>query len=205
MRDRIKSYKLSPQLQAEIGYARQGVNTKNSIKIDWSRLPIKSVLIGLLAVAIILSGYAGAKKIYQKVAYRRQQEAMKVQEEVAKRIEATRQEVANKNLSSQEYLVLSQNYLQSGDGDRAQIAAELSTQKDPNWRDAFVNLGRVYMSVNQFDKAKGAFKNAITIDPIYGNSHYLLYLACQESRDTDGAKQELTKAKKFGFDLEIGG
>jgi cytochrome c-type biogenesis protein CcmH/NrfG len=205
MRDHIKSYKLSPQLQAEIVYARQAVSAKNSIKINWSRFPVKSVLIGLLAVVIILSGYAGTKKVYQKVAYHRQQEAIKVQEEVAKRIEAIRQEVANKNLSSQDYLVLSQKYLQSGDGDRAQIAAELSTQKDPNWRDAFVNLGRVYMSVNQFDKAKDAFRNAIAIDPIYGNSHYLLYLAYQESRDTDGAKQELTKAKKFGFDLEIGG
>lgn len=205
MRDRIKSYKLSPQLQAEIGYARQGASTKDSIKIDWSKFPVKSVLVSILAVVVILGGYAGVKRVYQKIAHNRQQEAIRVQQEIAQRVEAARQEVVDKNLSSQDYFVLSQNYLQSGDGDRAQIAAELSAQKDPVWRDAFVNLGRVYMSVNQFDKAKEAFKSAIAIDPIYGNSHYLLYLACQESRDTDGAKQELTKAKKFGFDLEIGG
>jgi cytochrome c-type biogenesis protein CcmH/NrfG len=205
MGDRIKSYKLSPQLQAEIGYAHKAVPTKASIKIEWSRIPVKSILVSILAVMVILGGYAGIKKVYQKVAYNRQQETVKAQQELEQRLAAARQEVVDKNLSSQEYLILSQNYLQEGDGDRAQIAAELSTQKDPAWRDAFVNLGRVYMSVNRFDQAKEAFKSAIAIDPIYGNSHYLLYLACQESRDNESAKQELARAKKFGFDLEIGG
>ncbi len=205
MSNRIKSYKLSPQLQAEIGYARKTVPAKATIKINWSQIPVKSILVSLLAVAVVLTGYVGIKKTYQKIAYNRQQEAAKMQQELAQKFESTRREVTDKNLSSQDYLVLSQNYLQEGDGDRAQIAAELSAQKDPAWRDTFVNLGRVYMSLNKFDQAKEAFKSAIAIDPIYGNSHYLLYLACQESRDTDGAKQELAKAKKFGFDLEIGG
>lgn len=205
MSNRIKSYKLSPQLQAEIGYARKSVPAKASVKVDWSKIPVKSILVGFFAIAVVLGGYAGVKKAYQKVAYNRQQEAIKSHQELEQKLAKTRQEVSDKNLASQDYLILSQNYLQEGDGDRAQIAAELSAQKDPDWRDAFVNLGRIYMSVNQFDKAKEAFKSAIAIDPIYGNSHYLLYLACQESRDTEGAKQELAKAKKFGFDLEIGG
>lgn len=205
MSNRIKSYKLSPQLQAEIGYARKSVPAKASVKVDWSKIPVKSILVGFFAIAVVLGGYAGVKKAYQKVAYNRQQEAIKSHQELEQKLAKTRQEVSDKNLASQDYLILSQNYLQEGDGDRAQIAAELSAQKDPDWRDAFVNLGRIYMSVNQFDKAKEAFKSAIAIDPIYGNSHYLFYLACQESRDTEGAKQELAKAKKFGFDLEIGG
>ncbi len=205
MSERIKSYKLSPQLRAEIGYGQKNTATKINFQINWSKIPVKSIAVGTLTICLALGAYVGIKKCYQSLAYKKQQKAIVVQQENENRLANVKQEIAAKELSATDYVKLSQNCLQDGDTEKAQIAAELAIEKDGNWRDGYINLGQIYLSTNKFDLARETLQKAIAIDPIYGNAQYLLYLTCQELKDQNGAKEALAKAKKFGFNLEVGG
>jgi len=205
MSNQIKSYKLSPQLKAEIGCSQKNSSPKPSFKIEWSKIPFKAIAISAVAIALCLGGYIGIKKTYERIAYNRNQKALQAQKDYEARLATIKDEVAKKNLSGPDYVLLSQNYLEQGDGERAEAAAELGANSDKAWRDGYVNLARIYMSINKFNEAKGAIASAVAIDPICGNCHYLAYLANQELNNSDEAKIELAKAKKFGFDMEIGG
>jgi len=205
--DRIKSYKLSPQLRAEIGSAR---HDKPKIKIDFSaiwrvRLPWKTILAGIAVFAIIIGCYTGAKKGYEVMAEKSRQAQIARQKEYDNHLAQIRSEVAAKATDAYSFATLSQEYLKGGDAERAQAAAELAVEKDGKWRDGYVNLGQIYLSVNQFEKAKTSFEKALEFDPTNGEIHYFLSLTYQELRDNEAAKREFAKAKEFGFNSEIGG
>lgn len=114
-------------------------------------------------------------------------------------------EVSLKGTDSDSFVALSEQYLKEKDVERAEQAATLAVEKNPAWRDAYINQGHVFLVINKFDQAKTAFEQAITIDPLCGQAHYLLSLADQELKDNDGAKIEFAKAQQFGFETEIGG
>lgn len=207
MSGKIKSYKLSPQLKAELNVSQKRTRPNVSwfevfpkIKIPW-----RAVLFTFVIFALVCGAYWGVKKTYEHVAW--QQEQAKVAREQAnqQRVVDMKKEVASKELDAYSFAELSQRYLKDGDGERAEAAAEMATIKDTSWRDGFLNLGQVYLSVNKFEQAKTAIEKAIKLDPLYGQAHYFLSLTLQELKQNDTAKEEFAKAKQFGFDTEIGG
>lgn len=205
MANNIKSYKLSPQLRAELNFARK----KSSPSIDFSqvkiKLPWKGIFMTAFAFAIIFTCYAGVKKGYEFIAHKNEQKKIAQQALYQQRQESLRQEVMNQDLDAYGFVELSKNYLDSRETEKALVAASLAVEKDPEWRDGFVNKALVAMSVNQFETAKQALDQAIMIDPLYGDAHYLQYLALEELKENDQARTELAKAKTFGMTNEVGG
>ncbi len=211
MGDRIKSYKLSPQLRAELNFqVRSGrsnfnnripfTNPLKNVKIPWKTV---SITIGIFL--IIVAGYIGVKKTYEYTAKKAETARIARLEEYNKHVEEVKTGVAKEATDALSFVTLSQKYLKSGDAERAEAAAVLAPVKDPKWRDGYINLGQVYLSINKFDLAKQSLDKALAIDPFSGQAHYLLSLAYQELNDSNGAKAEFAKAKAFGFETELGG
>lgn len=202
---KIKSYKLSPQLRAEIGYTRRQQKPSVNINFDFSKVPFKSIAILIVVFLAFLGCYAGIKKTYEHIAWKAEQERIAQEKEYQDRLISIKSEVSSSITDAVVAVSKSQEYIKSGDGERAEVAAEIAVEKDPQWRDGYLNLGQIYMSLNKFDKAETTLKTALSKDPICGRTHYLLSLVYQERGNTDGAKLELAKAKNLGFETEIGG
>ncbi|MDH4358796.1 MAG: tetratricopeptide repeat protein [Candidatus Berkelbacteria bacterium] len=210
MSDKIKSYKLSPQLKAEIGQARRRIEREFPISIDFSffkriKLPWKTIGGIALAFVIIIAAYVGIKKTYEVVVEKQRQNQLAREEEYRQRLESIKTEVASKGTDAYSYVLLSQEYLKQGDGDRAIAAAEIAVERDSKWRDGYVNLGQIYLSTDRFGEARISFEKALAIDPTCGRCHYLQSLVYAELKNPEAAKQEFAKAKQFGFESEIGG
>ena len=211
MNDKIKSYKLSPQLRAELNFQVRSGKNNFSNRIPLSnplknvKIPWKSVSITVGIFLLIVAGYIGVKKTYEYTARKAETARVARLEEYNKHVEEIKTGVAKEASDAFSFLKLSQKYLKEGDGERAEAAAVLASNKDTKWRDGYINLGQVYLAVNKFDLAKQSLTQALTIDPLSGQAHYLISLAYQELNDANSAKLEFAKAKQFGFETEIGG
>ena len=205
MSDPIKSYKLSPHLKAELGLSRKQKFSLPSFSIKLPKLPWKSLLVTAGVFLFVTGAYLGVKKTFEYVGRKTEAEKIAQEQEYKNHLASIRQEVVSKPLDAVGFVTLSQEYLKNGDAERAQAAAEIAPEKDPAWRDAYLNLGQVYLALNQFEKARVALETSLEKDPLCGQAHYLLSLAYQELNKDDLAKQEFAKAKKFGFETEIGG
>ena len=208
MDHKIKSYKLSPQLKAELNYSikKQGRPICfKAPKIDLSRVPWKKTLrisgVFLLIVAI----YFGIKTGYERAVRVAEQTQIAREQEYTKQLGELKSQMEKEGDSAFSFVQLSQKYLEERDGQKAEIAALIATEKEPKWRDAHVNLGHVYLSVNKFQEAETALLRAVELDPINPQTHYLLYLTYQELNNENTAKQEFAKAKEFGLESDIGG
>ncbi|MCX6809237.1 MAG: hypothetical protein NTZ65_00555 [Candidatus Berkelbacteria bacterium] len=217
MSDKIKSYKLSPQLKAELNFPRKrdsaGLNgssmfsQKSKFKFDFGKIKINWRAIGSIVgiFVLIIGGYISVKKIYDYSSAKNEQARVVQLQNYQQHVKDVSKEVATQATDAYSFATLSQKYIKEKDAERAEAAANLAVQKDPKWRDGFINQGQILLSVNKFDEAKTAFENALKIDPIYGQTHYLLSLTYQELNNNELAKAEFAKAKQFGFETEIGG
>jgi len=210
MSNKIKSYKLSPQLRSELNFSHKKNSTsfnfnRSSFSPNLENLPWKGILAVVGVFVAITLGYLGIKKGYEYTAKKNDERTAQQLAAYNNRIENIKQEVASSSANAFSLVTSSQGYLKNKDVERAEAAAELAVTKDPKWRDAFVNLGQVYLATNKFDKAKTAFSSALKIDPLSGQAHYLMSLAEQELKNTESAKAEFAKAKQFGFQTDIGG
>lgn len=212
MKDRISSYKLSPQLKAELGLRR---SSGKAIDISFefpklssfskAKIPWRAVGITIFVVAIIIGSYVGVKKTYEFAAQKTHEAQEAKIREYQNRLTNIRNEIVAEGTDAHSFVLLSQKYLKEGNGEKAVAAAEMASEKDPLWRDAYLNLGQVYLSINEFKKAELALKTALERDPTCGQAHYLMFLTLEELNNRDEAKQEFAKAKQFGFDTDIGG
>ncbi len=210
MAERLKSYKLSPQLKAELHLNGRRNASDFSLhdafeKVKMPKISWKAVALTVVIFGAVISSYIGIKHAYEIASIRTAQAKAAAQQEYENRLSSLQKEVASKGTDAFSFVELSQQYLKSSDGERAVIAAELSAQKDPVWSDGFVNLGQVYLSTNQFEKAKTALTEALKLNPLNGQGHYFLSLVYQELNDSASSKAEFAKAKTFGFDADIGG
>lgn len=209
MSDPIKSYKLSPQLRAELGtrrFQKPRFDFRFSIpKIGLSKIPWRATILTVVVFVGVSSIYFGVKKGYEYTAMKSEQARQEQLAQYQSHLAQVKTEVETKATDAVTAVALSQQYLKAGDGERAEAAAIIATGKDPVWRDTYINLGQVYLATNKFTEAKQALESALKIDPIYGETHYLLSLAYQELNKADLAKAEFAKAKKFGFEGELGG
>jgi len=206
----IKSYKLSPQLRAEINFQRRSsrlpkFNFPAIPSFKPKKIPWRNIRLIAGVFLIIIGSYLGIRKTYEFSVQKAQMTRQAQLEEYNKHLSELTQEVAQKTTTAQAAVVASQTYLKSGDAERAEAAARIATENDPKWRDAYTNLGQVYLAVNKFDQAKEALEGALKIDPLDGQTHYLLSLVYQELNDSNSAKTEFTKAQSFGFETDIGG
>lgn len=212
MKDRISSYKLSPQLKAELGVRR---SSGKAIDISFefpkfssfskTKLPWRTIAITGLVVIAIVGSYIGVKKTYELAAKRAQAAEEARAKQYQEKLANIRNEIASEGSDPYSFTVLSQKYVKEGNAEKAVAAAEMASEKDPLWRDAYLNLGQVYLSVNEFKKAELALKTALERDPTCGQAHYLMSLTLEELNNKENAKQEFAKAKKFGFESDIGG
>jgi len=217
MSDKIKSYKLSPQLKAELNFPQKkkwsGSNGQSMFSqspkmgFDFSKIKFNWRAFGsIVGIFILVIGiYVSAKKIYNYSNAKNEQARLTQVQAYQKHVADVSREVSTQATDSFSFAALSQKYLQEKDAERAEAAANLAVLKDPNWRDGLINQGQILLSVNKFQEAKTAFEKALKIDPIYGQTHYLLSLTYQELNNNDLAKAEFAKAKQFGFETEIGG
>jgi len=208
MDNKLKSYKLSPHLKAELHYTikKRGNNLSfKAPKVDFSNFPWKKTLRFTGVFLLIIGVYFGIKVGYEKAVYATEQKNIAREKEYQTQLASMKETIEKEATDAYSFVELSQKYIAERDGQKAEIAAIIATEKEPMWRDGFVNLGHVYLSVNKFDEAKTALVKAIEIDPLNPQTHYLLYLTYQELKDEQTAKQEFAKAKAFGFESEIGG
>lgn len=208
--DPIKSYKLSPQLRSELHFASR--RNRHAFEFEMppasdvlKKLPWKAIGLTVIVFAVIISAYLGIKKGYDYVVAKNEAENLAREQEYQNRLVSIKEEVSKYGSTAYDFVKLSQNYIKSGDAERAEASAQLAVEKDGNWRDGFINLGQIYLSVNKFDQAKSALESALKRDPVFGQTHYLLALTYQELNEDDKSKTEYAKAKEFGFQSEIGG
>ncbi len=210
----LKSYHLSAQLKAELNHKRHSSTNFSSFRyspldfltaIDLKKVPFKGIGVVLGVFALVVLSYMGVKSVYEYSAKANQVAEAAQQQTYAEHLAQIKTEIAGQATDATSLVTLSENYLKNKDVERAEAAANLAVEKDPAWRDAYINQGHVYLVANKFGEAKIAFEKALKIDPICGQAHYMLSLAYQELKDTGAAKQEFAKAKQFGFETEIGG
>jgi cytochrome c-type biogenesis protein CcmH/NrfG len=210
MADKISSYKLSPQIKAELHLNCKRGSSDFSLsdafeKIKLPKIRWNAVALTVFVFAVVITSYLGIKHAYELALTKTQAARAAQEQDYQNRLTALRNEVIAKGTDAYSFVELSQSYLKSGDGDRALAAAEIATQKDSSWRDGFINLGQIYLSVNQFDSAKTALETALKIDPLSGQAHYYMSMVDQELNNSDASKAELAKAKEFGYNTNIGG
>lgn len=210
MAEKIKSYKLSPQLKAELHFNSRRTTSEFSLhdafeKVKMPKVSWKAIALTVVLFAVIISSYMGIKRAYEVASVKSAQTKAAAEEDYQNRLSSIRNEVAAKGTDAFSFVELSQQYLKSSDGERSVAAAEIATEKDAIWSDGFVNLGQVYLATNQFDRAKTALEQALKLNPLNGQAHYFLSLAYQELNDSAASKAEFAKAKTFGFDADIGG
>ncbi|OQA53474.1 MAG: Tetratricopeptide repeat protein [candidate division WS2 bacterium ADurb.Bin280] len=214
MKERISSYKLSAQLKAEIGVSRW---KNRSLDIPFSlpsfsklgttkeKIPYKKISVALGVFALIISAYIGVMKTYEFAKLK----SAKAQEQKLQAyndyVDNLRSEIEKEATDAYSFQALSQKYIKEGNGEKALAAAQMAVQKDPIWRDGFLNLGHVYMTLNQFEKAKDALQSALERDPTCGQAHYFMYLVLDELNEKTLAKEEYAKANIFGFETQYGG
>jgi len=204
--EKIKSYKLSAGLKAELNLRHKSSrNYLKALKFDFHKIPFKGIGIFVGVFAVVIFSYVGIKSLYEVQSKKNEvakQAKIQTYEQHLAQIKA---EIQNKGADAEGYVALSEEYLKAKDVERAEVAAALATEKNPAWRDAYINQGHVFLVANKFEKAKGAFEKALTIDPLCGQAHYLLSLTYQELKNNNAAKSEFAKAKQFGFETEVGG
>ena len=204
---KIKSYKLSPQLRAELGRARRKTRgaafTLPSIRLP--KIPWKPTIGVVLVCAVVVGGWAGVKRVYETRVAMAEIARQERLEQYQNHLQEIRSQVAAEGTDAYSFAKLSQKYLKEGDGERAEAAAQMAVEKDENWRDGHLNLGQVYLALEKFEDARGALEGALEIDPLCGHAHYMLSLVHQELNQSDEAKEAFAKAKAFGFETEIGG
>lgn len=208
MDQKLKSYKLSPQLKAELNYSvkKRGSSLKfKTPSVDFSKVPWKKTLRISGVFLLIIAIYFGIKTGYERAVYAAEQQQIAREQEYTKQLTELKSQMEQEGDSAFSFVQLSQKYLDEHDGQKAEIAALVATEKEPKWRDAYVNLGHIYLSVNKFEEAKITLLRAVELDPINPQTHYLLYLTYQELKDESTAKQEFAKAKQFGLESDIGG
>ena len=209
MSEKIKSYKLSPQLRAELGarrFQRPRFGFRFSMpEFKYFKISWRTTILTTCVFVGIISIYLGIKKGYEYTAIKSEQARQVQLAQYQSHLAQIKVEVEAKAVDAVSAVALSQQYLKSGDSERAEAAAIIATSKDPAWRDGYVNLGQVYLATSKFNEAKQALEAALKIDPLSGQTHYLLSLTYQELNKADLAKAEFAKAKKFGFETDIGG
>ena len=202
----IKSYRLSAQLKAELNFRqKRSGNFLKKIHLDWSKIPFKTMGIFVGVFVMVIGSYVGIKSLYEIQTKKNEIARQAKIQTYEQRLAQIKAEVALKGTDAESFAAISAQYLKDKDVERAEEAATIAVEKDPKWRDAYINQGHIFLVGNKFDKAKIAFEKAIEIDPLCGQAHYLLSLAQQELKDNDAAKIEFAKAKQFGFETEIGG
>ena len=202
----IKSYRLSAQLKAELNFKQKSPSSYlKNIRIDFRKIPFKGIAIFIGVFAVVISGYMGVKTLYEKQSAKNEQIRQAKLQSYQDHLAEIKAEVLNKNVDSDGYVALTQDYLKQKDIERAEQAAVLAVEKNPIWRDAYINQGHVMLVANKFELAKASFEKALEIDPLCGQAHYLLSLTYQELKDNTSAKASFAKAKQFGFETEIGG
>lgn len=211
MSDSLKSYKLSPQLKAEINFQRRLAHRRPKIdlsvfeSIKFVKLPWRSIAVTAGVFLIIISAYIGIREGYKYTEHKSELARQKQLEAYNAHLAQITTEVEALSPTALAAVQSSQNYIKFDDAERAEAAAKIAVSKDPKWRDGFVNLGQIYLSLNKFDLAKETLEQALTIDPLDGQTHYLLSLVYQEMNDSNSAKQEFAEAQNFGFQADIGG
>jgi tetratricopeptide (TPR) repeat protein len=205
---KISSYKLSAGLKAELNIRHR--KTSNPLRnlhfsFDIKKIPFKGIGIFTGVFILITCSYLGVKSLYEIQSSKMNKAREAKLETYEQHLAVLKAEVASKGLDSEGYVDLTREYLGKKDVERAEEAALLAVEKNPLWRDAYINQGHVLLVANKFDKAKTAFEKALDIDPLCGQAHYFLSLTLQELKDNNAAKSEFAKAKQFGFETEIGG
>jgi len=203
--EKIRSYKLSPQLKASLGTRPRGSFKFHLPQLKLPKLPAKGTIITAVLLVALVGAYFGAKKTYDYLNFKTEQVRVEREREYSQHLAQIEGELKGQAQDAYGYVELSQKYLKSADGERAEAAARQAVKKDPLWADGYANLGQIYLSLNKFDQAKETLESALAKDPLNGQTHYLLSLTYQELKNSEGAKTEFAKAKQFGFETEIGG
>ncbi|MFH1910378.1 MAG: tetratricopeptide repeat protein [bacterium] len=207
----IKSYRLSAQLKAELNQNRKSrtpfpaINFSFLENLNFKKIPFRGIALFMGVFTLIVLSYTGIKSLYEYSLQKNEKLKQAQVQEYQDHLDQIKGEVGKLADSATSYVTLSQKFLKEKDIEKAEAAAKLATEKDPAWRDGFINEGHVMLSANKFEEAKQAFEKALAIDPICGQAHYLLSLTYQELKNNDLAKVEFAKAKQFGFETEIGG
>ena len=70
----------------------------------------------------------------------------------------------------------------------------------PNDADAYINRGRAYHQLSQYDKAIADYTEAIRIDPDYADAYYNRGRAHRELGNLVKAKADFARAKELGYE-----
>ena len=203
----LKPYKLSAQLKAELHHKRSSSTpfVRSNFSFNFKKIPFKGIGLVLGVFSFIIISYLGAKSVYEYSATKNQVAKQTQIENYEKHLERINNEVATLATDAKGFVTLSQDFLKSKEIEKAEAAAKFSIEKDPLWRDAYMNQGHVMLVANKFEQAKTSFEKALEIDPLCGQAHYFLSLSYQELKNNEAAKKAFAKAKQFGFETEIGG
>lgn len=173
-----------------------------SLEIPWRFIGIIVIcVIGLSAL-----GLGGYKLKNWAVARRNAKEAVALAQ--AEKEEASAKEnIKNQAKNAHEAVKLGQTKQKEGNLKEAEAAYEVALGYEPNWRDAILCLGQVYLLQNKFDLADKTLTHALSLDPIYPTTHNLLSILYEKTNRAEQANSELKKADDLAkkMNLEIGG
>jgi len=199
----MKSYKLSPSLKAELVRRKKSgfdFSLVREIKISW-----RPIILSVVFLAFAFGAYFGVKKSFDHVAMRRQVAKQQALAQEQERIDTVKDGVKSMAKDAYGYAELSQKMLNDNEVDKSVIAAEYAVAMDPNWRDGYLNLAQIYLSVKRPADAQIILEKSLKIDPNYGLTHYLLSESYKDQKNNDMSCKELAKAKALGLDTEFGG
>lgn len=91
------------------------------------------------------------------------------------------------------------SFLKMGCENLAILQFEKAAELEPDYRDAWVYLGKTYLQRSDYSKAKESLEKAVEIDPIYPETFYLLSKTYEKLKKPDEAQKALEKAKMLGW------
>jgi len=162
------------------------------------------IFLGAVAVSGML--FAGLKT-KSWVNTRRQANEVAALAEAQSQLKQIKESIKNQLKTPQEATKYGQQKQNEGNLKEAQAAFEIATELQPDWRDALLCLGQVYLMQKNYDGAESVLNHALSLDPIYPTTHDLLSILYGKTGRKNESGLALKKAddlaKKMG--LEIGG
>mgnify|MGYP001610137456 CR=1 FL=1 len=115
-------------------------------------------------------------------------------------VEELKQVIAMKRGSVTTYNNLGVAYTMLGNNKGEAIACfNKVLEIDPEYINAYYNLGRVYMGINKDKEAEGAFKKALKINPYFSSAHFYLCVVYFNQKEYNLAADQCYEATGLGY------
>ncbi len=158
------------------------------------KLPWRYIAVGIGMLMLVGLGWFGVTKIQGWLSHRSaESEAARVASESQRRAELEKS-IGDQITSSMGGAALWEQKMKDGQTEEALVAAKITLNLQPNWRDGYLMLASSQIAGKNYLEAEESLLKALDLDPIYPLSHQLLATLYEATDKKTEAAVETEKA-----------